>query len=105
MLRSGVLHKLLGHKVGSDLLCFAFCYYMCQVMQHDWVVTRGGAAPKLLDDGVARGAANVAALRRLRNLAHGAGGVEGDGKVAEQMPAARRADSQTSITFRPTAEK
>lgn len=42
-----------------------------QVLRHDWVVTRGGAAPRLLADGVARGAANVAALRRLRNLAHG----------------------------------
>ena len=42
-----------------------------QVLKHDWVVTRGGAVPRLLSDGVAAGAANVAALRRLRNLAHG----------------------------------
>ena len=42
-----------------------------QVLKHDWVVTRGGAVPRLLSNGVAAGAANVAALRRLRNLAHG----------------------------------
>jgi hypothetical protein len=42
-----------------------------QVLKHDWVTTQGGAAPRLLSDGVAHGAANVAALRRLRNLAHG----------------------------------
>ena len=42
-----------------------------QVLKHDWVATQGGAAPRLLSDGVAHGAANVAALRRLRNLAHG----------------------------------
>jgi hypothetical protein len=47
------------------------CSWRPQVLKHDWVVTKGGAAPRLLADGVAAGAANVAALRRLRNLAHG----------------------------------
>ena len=42
-----------------------------QVLEHDWVVTRGGAVMRPLGSGVVRGAANVAAIRRLRNLAHG----------------------------------
>jgi hypothetical protein len=43
-----------------------------QVCQQEWVVTRGGLVPKLLHPNVARGAANVASVRRLRNLVHGA---------------------------------
>lgn len=42
-----------------------------QVLEHDWVVTRGGAIRRPLDTSVICGAANVAALRRLRNMAHG----------------------------------
>ena len=42
-----------------------------QVCQHDWVASRGGLVPRLLDPGVARGAANVASVRRLRNMVHG----------------------------------
>ncbi len=46
---------------------------MCtQVCQAEWVVTRGGLVPKLLHPDVVRGAANVASLRRLRHLVHGA---------------------------------
>lgn len=46
---------------------------MCvQVCQAEWVVTRGGLVPKLLHPDVVRGAANVASLRRLRYLVHGA---------------------------------
>jgi hypothetical protein len=36
------------------------------------VVTRGGLVPKMLHPNVVRGAANVASLRRLRHLVHGA---------------------------------
>ena len=43
-----------------------------QVLTHSWVNTRGGLVPKLLNPNVARGAANVASVRRLRNLVHGA---------------------------------
>ncbi|CAL5227092.1 g9998 [Coccomyxa viridis] len=43
-----------------------------QVLAHSWVTTRGGLVPKLLNPNVARGAANVASVRRLRNLVHGA---------------------------------
>lgn len=42
-----------------------------QVVNHSWVVTRGGLVPKLLNPNVTRGAANVASVRRLRNLVHG----------------------------------
>lgn len=46
---------------------------MCaQVCQAEWVVTRGGLVPRLLHPDVVRGAANVASLRRLRYLVHGA---------------------------------
>ena len=43
-----------------------------QVLASSWVSTRGGLVPKLLNPNVARGAANVASVRRLRNLVHGA---------------------------------
>ena len=43
-----------------------------QVLNHVWVVTRGGIIPKMLNPTVTRGAANVASVRRLRNLVHGA---------------------------------
>lgn len=42
-----------------------------QVMKHEWVATRGGAVRRPLGTEVVRGAANVASIRRLRNLAHG----------------------------------
>ena len=45
---------------------------MLQVLNHVWVVTRGGIIPKMLHPNVTRGAANVASVRRLRNLVHGA---------------------------------
>ena len=35
---------------------------------HPWVLSRGGAIPRPLDASVGRGAANVAALRRLRTM-------------------------------------
>ena len=43
-----------------------------QVLASSWVTTRGGLVPKMLNPNVARGAANVASVRRLRNLVHGA---------------------------------
>lgn len=43
-----------------------------QVVNHTWVITRGGLVPRLLNPNVTRGAANVASVRRLRNLVHGA---------------------------------
>ena len=42
-----------------------------QVLAHQWVATRGGVVPRLLQPTVVRGAANVASVRRLRNLVHG----------------------------------
>ncbi len=42
-----------------------------QVCAHDWAATRGGLVPRLLGPGVARGAATVASVRRLRNMVHG----------------------------------
>ncbi|KAK9831839.1 hypothetical protein WJX81_000472 [Elliptochloris bilobata] len=42
-----------------------------QVLAHEWVATRGGVVPRLLQPTVVRGAANVASVRRLRNLVHG----------------------------------
>lgn len=45
---------------------------LLQALQTDWIVTKGGKMPRLLNPDVARGAANVAAARRLRNMVHGA---------------------------------
>jgi len=42
-----------------------------QILAHEWVATRGGVVPRLLQPTVVRGAANVASVRRLRNLVHG----------------------------------
>lgn len=42
-----------------------------QVMKHEWVASRGGAVRRPLGAEVVHGAANVASIRRLRNLAHG----------------------------------
>ena len=42
-----------------------------QALQTNWIVTKGGKMPRLLNPDVARGAANVAAARRLRNMVHG----------------------------------
>lgn len=42
-----------------------------QALQQEWVVTRGGEIPRPLAPDVPRGAANVAAARRLRNMVHG----------------------------------
>ena len=39
-----------------------------QALAHPWVESRGGAVPRPLGPAVSRGAANVAALRRLRNM-------------------------------------
>ena len=41
------------------------------MLAHEWVATRGGVVPRLLQPTVVRGAANVASVRRLRNLVHG----------------------------------
>ena len=46
------------------------CHF--QALQTDWIVTKGGKMPRPLNPDVARGAANVAAARRLRNMVHGA---------------------------------
>ena len=43
-----------------------------QVLASSWATTRGGLVPKMLNPNVTRGAANVASVRRLRNLVHGA---------------------------------
>ena len=43
-----------------------------QALQTNWIVTGGGKMPRLLNPDVARGAANVAAARRLRGMVHGA---------------------------------
>ncbi len=69
--------KLTGHQVRppSGRACAGKCKLITcpvQVINHSWVVTRGGLVPKLLNPNVARGAANVASVRRLRNLVHGA---------------------------------
>ena len=39
-----------------------------QALAHPWVATLGGTVPLPLDSSVVRGAANVAALRRLRTM-------------------------------------
>lgn len=41
-----------------------------QALQQEWVTTRGGLVPRPLAADVPRGAANVAAARRLRNMVH-----------------------------------
>ncbi len=43
-----------------------------QALQTDWIETIGGKTLRPLNPDVARGAANVAAARRLRNMVHGA---------------------------------
>lgn len=43
-----------------------------QALQTDWIATIGGKTLRPLNPDVARGAANVAAARRLRNMVHGA---------------------------------
>ena len=43
-----------------------------QALQTDWIATIGGKPLRPLNPDVARGAANVAAARRLRNMVHGA---------------------------------
>ncbi|KAL3139723.1 hypothetical protein ABBQ38_004029 [Trebouxia sp. C0009 RCD-2024] len=47
-----------------------------QALQTDWITTKGGKIPRPLNPDVARGAANVAAARRLRNMVHGAVAIE-----------------------------
>jgi len=42
-----------------------------QALQTDWIATIGGKTLRPLNPDVARGAANVAAARRLRNMVHG----------------------------------
>ena len=42
-----------------------------QVLRHVWTATRAGKRPLPLGLAVVEGAANVASLRRLRNLVHG----------------------------------
>lgn len=51
----------------------------CQVLEHEWVVSRGGILPRPLGQDVVYGAATVASVRRLRNLCGGAGGWRGCG--------------------------
>ena len=40
-----------------------------QALAHPWVESRGGTVLRPLDSAVGHGAANVAAVRRLRNMA------------------------------------
>ncbi|GAB4817123.1 hypothetical protein N2152v2_004169 [Parachlorella kessleri] len=42
-----------------------------QVLEHEWVVSRGGRLPRPLGQDVVHGAATVATVRRLKNLCHG----------------------------------
>ena len=46
-------------------------------LAHPWVQSRGGAIPRPLDASVGRGAANVAALRRLRTMVRSPPGAPG----------------------------
>ena len=51
---------------------FDFETHLClQALQQEWMVTKGGVMPRPLAADVPRGAANVAAARRLRNMVHG----------------------------------
>jgi len=73
-----------------------------QVLEHDWVVTRGGAIRRPLDTSVICGAANVAALRRLRNMAHGVIAIKRlseavDKKRAQERNASAFALSRTTM--------
>ena len=54
-----------------------------QALQTDWIVTKGGKVPRPLNPDVARGAANVAAARRLRNMVHGAVAIDPDSGSAD----------------------
>ena len=63
--------EYLWEQLHGFMLTCGFSHGM-QVLAHSWVTTRGGLVPKLLNPNVARGAANVASVRRLRNLVHGA---------------------------------
>lgn len=41
------------------------------MLEHEWVVSRGGRLPRPLGQDVVHGAATVATVRRLKNLCHG----------------------------------
>jgi hypothetical protein len=56
------------------------CLPRPQVLSHDWVATNGGAATRPLAAAVSKGAANLASLRRLRNMVHGAVALQGLGE-------------------------
>ncbi|CAL8466722.1 g6258 [Coccomyxa elongata] len=68
-----------------------------QVCQAEWVVTRGGLVPKLLHPDVVRGAANVASLRRLRYLVHGAIALR---RLNNNTSAAKAVDLEKSVRAR-----
>lgn len=62
-----------------------------QALECDWIVTKGGVEPKMLDVSVAQGAANVGALRRLRSMHHGVAAVEKAGEKYATPDDARKA--------------
>lgn len=55
---------------------------MPQVLEHEWVVSRGGILPRPLGQDVVHGAATVASIRRLRNLCGGAVCAAGEAPTA-----------------------
>ncbi|KAK9824560.1 hypothetical protein WJX72_011313 [[Myrmecia] bisecta] len=61
-----------------------------QVLAHEWVVTKGGVEPRPLDANVARGAANVASVRRLRNMVHGVVALQRIERLSGQPVEARK---------------
>ena len=65
------------------MLCCIECAAL-QALKIDWIVTKGGKDPRPLNPDVARGAANVAAARRLRNMVHGAVALEPDSPGGSQ---------------------
>ena len=55
----------------QDTTCCGYNFLCLQALQQEWMVTKGGVMPRPLAADVPRGAANVAAARRLRNMVHG----------------------------------
>lgn len=61
-----------------------------QVLQHEWVKSKGGLTLRILGENVALGAATVAEMRRLKYLCHGV--VALHRKTAKQIPEKKRSE-------------
>lgn len=64
---------------------------MLQALECEWIATKGGAEPRMLDVSVPQGAANVGALRRLRGMVPAVAALERPGEEFASPEDARKA--------------